>query len=241
MAKALTSREHEVLHFIEQEWLLHGAIPTTAETERRGVSDGPYYRKCLNNADFRHALIVRGISVQGLPGEKGDLKGVLTPEQLVAANTMLDLRDNRSQKKKLTELGITTSKWEGWLRDPVFQNYLRQRSENLLPDNLHESHLALLDRVRSGDVTAIKYLNEITGRYVPNATDKVDVNAILARVLEVIQRHVTNPDQLLAIAKEFEALSTIKRTVEANMGQPNVYTPMLEANVVQGESVGMEF
>jgi hypothetical protein len=204
MPGALTTKQHELLTFIEQRYLLHGDIPTRDVCVEHDVCGAAFYTSCLGNDDFRHALIIRGINVRGLSGKDN---GVLTEEQLLVANAMLDLRDNRSQKKKLNELGVSTQKWESWLRDPGFQSYLRGRAENLLGDNLHESHLALVDRVRSGDINAIKYFNEITGRYVPNASDKVDVNAVLMAVLEVLQRHVKDPDTLLAVSDDLRSLS----------------------------------
>jgi hypothetical protein len=200
----LSDDELDFITFVEQEYLSGGGIPTAASCVERGIVTENFYRKVFKKADFRHALAVRGISIRGLDGPDS---GRLTEEQLVVANTMLDLRDNRSQKKKLTELGVPTQKWEAWLRDPVFQGYLRSRSEALLGDSLHESHLALVDRVRTGDVAAIKYFNEITGRYVPNAGDKADVNSVIMMIVEVIQRHVTDPKTLELLADDITLIA----------------------------------
>lgn len=213
--KALNAKEYELLAFIEQEWLTHGAVPTKDYCVNLGITNGPFYTKCLGNADFRHAMAVRGISLKlNSTGEGRD--AILTEEQLVTANAMLDLRDNRSQAKKLREFGVSTAKWEGWLRDPAFQSYLRSRAESLLGDNLHESHLALIDRVRSGDINAIKYFNEITGRYAPNASDRADANAIIMMVLEVLQRKLSNqPDVLKDVSADLLAIAR-----GANPGPP---------------------
>lgn len=220
--KKLTDEEYRLLAYIEQEYLLHGAAPTKDVVAATGLFTSSFYDKCLKKVNFRHAMLNRGISLRGLDGEPGG--GILSEEQLVAANTMLDLTDNRSRKKKLMDLGISTAKWEGWLRDPVFQSYIRTRSENLLGDNLHESHLALVDRVKSGDINAIKYFNEITGRYVPNATDKADVNAVLMMVLEVIQRHVVDPRALSAIGDELVSIG--KSNAPASMQRGGLHGTM---------------
>lgn len=200
----LTNKQHDLLNFIEQVWYLNGALPTKEVTVGRGICSGPLYEESLKNETFRTAMDSRGISVRSLDDADN---GVLTEEQLAAANTMLDLRDNRSQKKKLSDLGIPTQKWEAWLRDAAFQAYLRQRAENILGDNLHESHLALVDRVRSGDINAIRYYNEITGRYTPRSDSQIDVNLILLRVLETIQRHVKDPATLEAIGNDLASLT----------------------------------
>lgn len=214
--KPLSEKEFELLAFMEQEYLLNGAPPTKDRVLATGLFSSQQYDKALKSSSFRTALLDRGISLRGLAGTPGG--GVLTEEQLVAANVMLDLTDNRSRKKKLMDLGIPTTRWEGWLRDPVFQSYIRTRSENLLGDNIHESHLALIDRVKSGDINAIKYFNEITGRYVPNAADKADVNAVLMMVLEVIQRHVRDPEALSNIGDELVMIGRANAPASMNRG-----------------------
>lgn len=202
----LSEKHYRLMTFLEQRYLTTGMIPTSEVCVESGVCAASFYLNAFKSTKFVDALAARGISIRGI-GKDQD-HGILTEEQLVAANVMLDLRDNRSQRKKLGDLNIPTARWEGWLRDTAFQNYLRQRAENLLGDNLHESHLALVDRVRSGDVSAIKYFNEITGRFVPRSDEKVDVNAILMQVLEVLQKHVKDPDTLVAVAEDLLALST---------------------------------
>ncbi len=197
--EALTSSDKELVSFFEQIWFLNGILPTRDTCVKAGFG-GVTFDRAIKKTVFKEALERRGIVSKENPS-------VLTPEQLTCANVMLDLRDNRSQRKKLSELNVTTAKWEGWLRDPHFRQYLQTRAENLLGDNLHESHLALVDRVRSGDIGAIKYYNEITGRYVPSANEKVDVNGVLMKVLEIIQRHVKDGVQLDAIARDFMLLA----------------------------------
>ena len=200
---ALTPKQIDLLNLYEQEWMLHGNIPTADRCEGFGFTK-QLISKAHADAEFRTALIARGIRLAGVTDEH---TGILTEDQLICANTLLDVSDNRSRKKKLQELGIPTQKYEAWLRDPAYQQYVRQRGENVLGDNSHEAHLALVDRVRAGDVTAIKYYNEITGRYVSGLKDSVDANGIVMRVLEIIQRRVTDPSLQAAIADDLVALA----------------------------------
>lgn len=232
---SLTDRQRVVLTYIEQEYLMYGQIPTAEAAEARKVASKEFYNKCLHNKEFQEALERRDVKI---PLDSAPI-GVLTPLQLLVANTMLDLSDNRSEKNKLKDLGIPSSKWQAWLRDPAFQNYLRTRAEAVLGDNLHESHLALVDRVKAGDVHAIKYFNELTGRYVPNATDKVDVNAILMRVLEIIQKHVTDSGVASLIADDLLALSTIN---DSGSGMGNNYSGRfgVPVGVIQGSITSVE-
>lgn len=211
---ALSATQTSLLNFIEQEFLLHGVCPSEEVCVATKIITQVQYRAAFKSPSFRAALEERGIPLYNL-GDSESGKYVLSPEQLVVANVMLDLRDNRSQKKKLADLGVPTNRYEAWLRDPAFQHYIRTRSENILGDNLHESHLALVDRVRSGDINAIKYFNEITGRYVPASNGQVDITAVLMRVLEIIQKYVIDSDVQSLMAEE---LLEIANTVGVRTG-----------------------
>jgi hypothetical protein len=189
------------------------------------------YIGALKKPVFRESLIERGVPSkvisQLVPFEEtttpvGSWKNyALSETQLLCANAILDSTDNRSRRKKLSELGIKTQQYETWMRDPVFSGYLRARAEGLLSDSQHESHLALIDRVKAGDISAIKYYNEMTGRYVQasarNAGSSGDVKMILLRVVEVLQKHL-EPAQLQVVAGELLAL--------AEGGQLEALTPV---------------
>ena len=213
---AFTNDQIDFINFCEQWWFTHGQLPTKDAVESMGLPANSWW-KYFGDADFRDSLLTRGISLKGLAGTGPNepRSQILTEEQLVVANTLLDMRDNRSQKKKLEQLGISTQKYQGWLRDPAYQNYIRTRGENALGDNQHEAHLALVERVRVGDISAIKYFNEITGRYVPSKDSNINISQILMMVIETIQRHVTDPDTQEAIAEDLLRLIQIGRMEEA--------------------------
>lgn len=205
---ALSSEEYDLLNYFEQFWFTEGKLPTKDYLATECLVDEGFYGRAIKKPAFREALVSRGIPLQGLPASGTTMNGKgLSELQLTVANTMLDLLDTRSQKKKLADVGVSSAMYQSWLRDPTYQSYIRARSENLLGDNQHEAHLALVDRVRSGDVGAIKYFNELTGRFVPNAKSNVDVRLILVRVMEAIQKHVSSPAEQEAIANELLALA----------------------------------
>lgn len=218
----LSDAQDEFLNFLEQYWFQYGFIPSKERASDPDLAIDPkLYDECFLNAEFRKQCLDRGISLRGLEvvPENNSVTGwkeyMLTEEQLTVANVLLDLTDTRSSKKKLQDLGVPTARYQSWLRDPSFQNYIRSRAESTLGDNQHEAHLALVDRVRSGDMSAIKYFNEITGRYVATADrgNNVDVTMILIRTLEIIQRYVSDAAIQEAIATEFLQLSEpVQRT-----------------------------
>jgi hypothetical protein len=241
---ALTDQQEEFLNFLEQYWFEYGLIPSSDRAKDLGIPSD-LYNNSFKSAEFRKNCLDRGISLRGLPvvgdGTKAEWqKYMLTEEQLTVANVLLDITDSRSAKKKLQDLGISTATYQAYLRDPGFQNYIRARSENALSDNQHEAHLALIDRVRSGDMSAIKYYNELTGRYVQqrDAGGALDITMVLIRTLEIIQRYVADAAIQEAIAQEFLKLSEPGSLAPVNLG--NSKPKVIAGTTISSPAVGAE-
>ncbi len=209
---ALSDDEYEFLQFLEQYWFEYNLIPSADRAVELGIPT-PLYTNCFKSSEFRKECLERGISLKGLAsvgdGTKAEWQNyMLTEEQIMVANTLLDQVDSRSEKKKLADMGVSTAKYQGFLKDPGYQNYIRARAENALGEHQHVAHYALIDRVKAGDISAIKYFNELTGRYVQASDSKgLDVTMVLMRVLEIIQRHVRDSALQEVIAQEFLSLS----------------------------------
>lgn len=148
----------------------------------------------------------------------------LTPIQLMVANAMLDLVDTRSQKKKLQDMGVSTAQYQMWLKSPVFSDYLKLRAEAMLGENQHEAHLALIDKVRMGDMKAIAYYNEMTGRYTtqssstPGTSQVTDFKNLLIKILEIINDEIQEPAAAMRIAEKFKTLMTMNRMADELVG-----------------------
>lgn len=138
----------------------------------------------------------------------------LTPLQLVVANMLLDLSDNRSESKKLKDCGVTTSKFNMWLKDPEFAGYLKDRAEGMLGETHHEALLALMDKVRAGDTKALSMYFEMTGRFVSQtssnagATSSHDLQGIIIRIIEIILDEVDDPAVAVRISERLKSLAT---------------------------------
>ena len=175
----------------------------------------------------------------------------LLPEQLIVANTMLNLIDGRSRKKKLQDLGISNAKFIAWMKDPIFYEYMRARSEEMLKENGYEAHLALLDKVNMGDMSAIKYYNELTDRYKEQAAAlnkevvaQVDYRSIIVSIVEIINDEVTDPEMAMSISEKIKGLinanSVASQLIESQIIQPTVMparelTPGLTKLMESGE------
>lgn len=218
----LSESEYDLLVWLEQYYLLNSSLPTSETVTNEGL-DAVLWVGCLKKESFINAAVERGIPSRLFSGV--NTKG-LTEEQLLVVNSLLDLTDNRSRRKKLAEAGISTQKFETWLRDPVFSKYLTERSEALLSSGQHEANLALMDRVRSGELPAIKYFNEMTGRFTPASKNSAvgDSKLLLIRVVEILQIHLSEqPEVLQAVARDLIALSD-SGGPEPVLRQPTVRT-----------------
>lgn len=195
------------MNYIEQVYFQTDKFPSAQQVCKALALSEKEYNAAMRSKDFKQMLSDRGLVMR----DSGD--GILTPEQLACANTLLDFADTRSRKKKLSDLGITSQQYQAWLKDPAFQAYCRKRAEDLLPDSMHEVHGALLDTAMRGDVSAMKLYYEMTGRYNPRQDATVDVQFLLVRVIEAIQKHVTDPAALTAIAEEISAYQGVAQPV----------------------------
>lgn len=199
----LDNSQRRFLTFIEQHYLLSGTIPGLSLFRKAY----PSTTQSEWDAYFTDPGVLVAAEERGIPLIQAERPvGVLTEEQLVVANVLLDQNDRRSRAKKLADLEIPTLTYEAWLRDKTFSNYLKQRSENSLHDRVHDVHGGLLERASAGDPASVKLYYELTGRFVSGATAGVDIAFVLIKVLEILQKYIGDPVKLTAAADELEGI-----------------------------------
>lgn len=252
--KAITEDELQFITFMHQNYSLTGSILSMASAEDLIGIPEDEYRKLMSDDRILNALEERGVVLKSPVGSSSDqvvsikewqkqaqLKS-LTPQQLIVANTMLDLIDTRSQKKKLQDLNVSTTTYNTWLKDPAFQDYLRTRAESMLGENQHEAHLALLDKVRMGDLKAIELYYEYQGIYTRASASQVnanqvavDVQNLLVRIIEIINDEVDDPQTAARIADKFKGLMQA-RTIAGELVQEQIVQPEIaNARVITPE------
>lgn len=244
----------EFVSVIAQYYALTGRLVDEGEAERELYYTPAEYEGFMNNPLVKAALVERGVITRELdsPTEGaspnnslnlpvGRSKAVvtnglkrraenLTPKQLLVANTLLDTIDTRSEKKKLQDLRVSTATYQAWLNDPIFVDYITKRAELLLGPAQADAHLALIDKVKAGDVSAIKYYNDLVGRFSPTSSNGVNVNvgvsgsrsdfkALLFHILEIIQDEVDDPKAKIRIGERFKDLINKQSVAEALLGE----------------------
>lgn len=224
----LTDQQALFINYCEQQWVLHGTLPGAEKASFAfDFADGEFIEECWKNADFRKGLIGRGITPPPIDSEPR-YDGVLTGRQIAAIRAIYDVHDNRSDRKKLQDLRISTQEWNGWKKDPTFNKVITQLTEALFTDNIDEVYRAIVDQARGGDMGAARLVLEITGRWSPRQGD-VDVARIVQVFIESVGRHVKDPAVIESIASD---LMAITGTLGATVGQSKV---LAASNTVRGE------
>lgn len=196
-ARVFDEWDRRAIAFAEQYWMGYKKLVTPEMLYETFGKSKKFWSNWLQEPEVIDAFNRRTIPLIPSPG--------LAPDELALANALLDFADKRSFNKKLSDLGMTSAKYQQLLKKDEFSEYLRKRSEDLLKDALPEAHLALVDNVRRGDLQSIKFFYEISGRY-SSRDEEINVAELLSRILEIISRHIQNPEQLKAISADFKHL-----------------------------------
>lgn len=230
---ALTYTERELIDFYELQWHLRHHVPTVDEVvqylNNKHVKEGKNSKVTATSVNYylQRKLVIKGLDDRGIPWRQHS-QNELTSTQVAAAVTVMNFADTRSNDDKLDQLGITTSQYFAWLNDPTFKNFV----ESLADQNLKNIRPAAITEftklVNKGDWQAIKYYLEVTGTVNSNEAPKSEV--LLKMLVEIIQKHVKDPEVMLAIATDMQ-LAFANRTLEAVTSSPEITGSIVENDV----------
>lgn len=152
------------------------------------------------SSKFQRALSDRGIKTTENPNltlrQENFLQAYLNPLNLLTPQVLA-----KRMKISLNEI-------DGWMRQKEFAGAMVAKSEDNLKKYLPMADAALGQMVQQGDMKAITFLNQLTGRFDPNAKQNLDVPALLMQVQDIILRHVLDPAVKRNIARELIALAS---------------------------------
>lgn len=254
-SKGLTRAQSEFVTLIDMEWQLGH---TDYETIREEYGyDQSEWESLANDPAVLTALKERGINPKAIAPEselaKEAGRSKLTPLQLICANTMLNLADTRTTRKKLQDMSISPYMYDSWLKDPEFRGYLQARAEGILGDVSHEVMLSLVDSAVGGNIKAIEYYHEITGRYVRQSTANQgqgsthDLQQTIIRIIEIIVEEVDDPNVAARISDRLRGLvmgqqvagvlSVADEIVQPEIAKARQITPEVQALMDKGVGV----
>jgi len=164
------------------------------QTELVATERHKLVERILMSNEWAAAMAARGVPWRSIDG--------LTSQQYYALALLNNPTDRRSLGNKLEALGINYNVYRAWMRQPAFANAVKTLSEQMLQDSQGQAHAALIKGMEKGDINAIKYFNELTGRHDPSRLQAQDLMTVLAQVVEIIQRYVHDPEVLDNIARD---------------------------------------
>lgn len=129
---------------------------------------------------YRAAMAERGIEVDPNVNE-------LTPEQLACISLLTNQMDRRTPRGKLQALGIPHAKYAGWLKQKPFNDAIRSIAGKGLEEAIPLAEIALAQGAGEGDLSKIKFLMEVTGRYNPQQQQSIDAQALIAVMVDAAQ------------------------------------------------------
>lgn len=141
-------------------------------------------------AEFRSGMAERGIEVDSSAQE-------LTQEQLACISVLTDYTDRRGLTAKLRALGISSSKYRGWLKQRPFNDAIRKLAAKGLDEAIPMAETALAEKAANGDINALKFLFEVSGRYNPAQQQAIDAQELIAIMVDVAQEVMSKDPEML--------------------------------------------
>jgi len=151
------------------------------------------------SSKFQRSLADRGIRVSRDGGlslrQETFLQAYLNPLNVLPPQVLA----------KRMRIGV--AELDGWMREKSFAAAFKVKSAENLERFLPLADQALGVLVQSGDMKAITFLNQLTGRFDANARGQVDVVGLLMMVQDIVLRHVRDPITKRNIGRELMALA----------------------------------
>lgn len=216
----LSDSEIKALDFIELHWHKFDLWPELKDI-KEAVPDFNETKAYLKDR-FLNALHNRGLPgppverkyISRLEGTKHeDAHDNFSPAQIAVVVTLTDFYDQRSDFTKLKSLGITTTQFNGWMRNREFKQFFNALSRKHFAEADHLARKGLIKGMDKGDLASIKYFNELTGE----SPEERNVQVLLSRIVEAIQLHVKDPVVLHRIEQSFAQILGNAHALEAEV------------------------
>jgi hypothetical protein len=191
---------NHVVTSVQEYYRQYHRIPDAKAVLESGVrSTHPSVCRIMASPGFEKAMEARGIPTTSTNG--------LSPQQSILLSLLTNPADRRPLNARLKAVGINYHTYRNWLRNPLFANAINREAETTLQAHTGDVLTQLTSKAVGGDLNAIKFHLEVSGRHDPNGNKGPDAQVIVARVLEIIMRRVKDPLTLKEISGDLELLA----------------------------------
>lgn len=194
-------------------------FPSTEDMQEyfANVLDPDIVSKYMSDPNTPLALNQLGISSPDSIG--------LSEKQMLALTTLSSFTDARPLSQKLKSIGIKDWEFNNWLGYPKFQTVYRKITEDLLSEvqpviNSALVQLATGSTTGKPDLPAIKYLNEMNGRWDPAARQVLDMRNFMTKVVDILTQELADdPARLQRIGARLAGAANSTTTLELVEGE----------------------
>ena len=207
----LTNEQWDMICYIEEFYKNENKFPALSKIVEYCSMEHVAVVEALNDPVVKTALTNRGIDWE--PVKRYDLK----PEQIIAIEVLLNISDMRPVTTKLKALGINPATYNKWKNNPKFMDAYREAARGMYGKSIPELHTAVIKKAIDGDAYMMKTALAISGEWDDKrSVEAMNIQFVLMKVLEVIQKHVQDPLVLNSIANEFDQVLNpgTKRAIE---------------------------
>lgn len=199
--------------------------PTSASLARElGVDISDVEDAIRHNRDVKRQLKLRGVDRVLLTGDSVPVE--LDEFRMNVALGISNIHGGVKIHERLAEMNVSEAQFRGWQQDPLFMNFLRMRSIALAAEEMPEINRTLLRKAGNGDNRAMKLVMEVTGQLISDTTvpgnawqSGQDPMFIVKKLVEVIRRHVKDPEVISLIARDFDEALNSTEPIEAVIKQ----------------------
>ena len=128
----------------------------------------------------------------------------LSVEQLGLLTILTNPTDGRTLKGKLKASGVSWPTYQAWMKQPRFHAMYKSWASTTLIDAIPAAETQLANLMASGDLSAIRFGMEVTGRHDPANKKQVDGQKLVALILEVIEEEIKDVEILRAIGNKIQ-------------------------------------
>lgn len=176
-----------------------GNIPTLEELIKlTGLSERSIART-ISSREF-----VKRMGRHGIRWEQNRKYPVLNPEQVLLIKYISDPTVKLDLREKLKKAGIPYSVYRTWLTQPAFREALFSFAEDTLDAHTPDFNTKLVEKGLTGDLNAIRFIYELTGRHDPTKQQTIDFQRMVMLLVEIVTRNVRDPETLRRINSEMD-------------------------------------
>lgn len=199
---------NKVMPWFEAYWIRNKRYPPRDSIEQEFGLSQIQISEMESSKLFLKSLERRGVAA---PTQVDPYSGKplgLTDRQLAAIAILTNYHDQRAPAARLSILGVSEQELQGWMNNELFRSELQSRADEAFDHVGVDATVNLARHVRQGNLNAIKFYFEVTGR--AQSPEEVNVKAAMNILIEAVQKHVKDPSILKAISDEVAEQRNLK-------------------------------